>query len=712
MNLALLSAGDLRVGFHPSTAQPASLYSLATGIEYLRNGPQPFFRLCLKKNGETFEYTALHAVATTVAPHSGGVSLYYNFLDRQNICVLCTVESVDGELKFGIDVRQTGFEVMRVDYPVFGLPKALVPGEDWAVYEHGFRNGILVHGFENAPKEPDLAFSDGYTNPVQMIACGTANETLYVASNDRDHHARYLLPQGVEAGLDLTSAFFPEDRKATRIVLPYDVLISCLPEGEWYAAAEKFRGWLYRQPYMAKKLTEREDVPAWWLNSPVVVAIKERGKRNSELAQKTSPWCHPLEKGVPRLVEIADRMGSPINVQIFHWEKDGAFVNGDHFPPLSGFEGTAKFFDMLHEHGHTGGAYIIPHKWTFKAIAAGTEMNPFLFDHDITDIAVLDESGMPRFSKWDWPWRKRVCVCMGEQRVRDSIVNDFLQFSKMGADYIQFDTFAGVTPTCWSEHHGHPSGMGKWQIDNTLEVIKAIRGFEKNYVLTYEAEPIPEVIPLSHGFVERGLHPVDEAGIEMIPLYQFMYHPYTQGFSGENCGDFNTPDNFFYHNAISFISGDLTMISLDMQGHVCMQTHEIDDFNMTVDDFCPEEDIYAFLKRINGLRREAARAYISEGEMIRGPKIACACGGILEGKNQRLEIPAVLGSTWRAADGTIGTVLVNHTQAEQAAEADLRTDACKGVVISEDGSSKQCVLSSGVLKLAVPARSAILIVHQ
>lgn len=715
MNLSLCQSGVTRIGFHPVSGLPVSLKNMESGLEYLKAGVQPFFRLEGYICGEQVCLTAEDAVTAGIHQNGDGLSIYYQFLREYDVCVRCDViPGDDGMLHFGIAVQQESMEVCAVEYPVFLVKDVLEsPEKDWILLMHPFENGMLIHGFENALTEIPQAFADSdVCNPAQMAACGNSAEQLYIATKDTAHHARQLVPIIRDGALNMSAIYHPDDRFAEEVTLPYECVAGVIADGEWFAAAETFRAWSDEQAWARKRLTERDDVPAWWNNSPVVVAIKEQGKRNSELAQKTSPWCHPLEKGVPRILEIADAMDSPVNVQLFHWEKGGGFVNGDHFPPLSGFDGTAKFFDMLHEKGHTGGAYIIPHKWTFKAHVTGFDPSPFLFEKKTVRNAIMKRDGRPAFSRvWDWNWRKRVCMCVAEETPRKELVESFRAFSKMGADYIQFDTNCGVLPTCYNPKHKHPAGRGSWQVGEMKSILKELRSFEKDFVLTFEAQPIPDVIELSHGYVERGLHPVDRKGVEMIPLYQFLYHPYTQGFSGENCGDFSTPDNFFYVNAITFISGDLTMISLDMRGDVCMQTHELDAYNQTVNTVYEDDEIYAFLRHINRLRRGAASKYLSEGEMLRAPKICCASAGVLAGENQVSEIPSVLGSTWRAKDGSVGAVLVNHTAEDQEICVDLRTCAECATVVVDNGESCEIALKNGAARLTIPARRAMLITY-
>lgn len=713
MNQMRIQSENMILGFHPVTGLPLSLTNKTTGLEYLKKTSQPLFALVGYINGEKVKLTAADAVTAGVHPVDKGVSLYYNFLGEKAVCVRCDIAVTDaGDFRFGIAIDKACMEVMSVEYPLFVMKDELKGAqEDWILMMHPFENGMLIHGFENALTEMPKAFADAEDcNPAQFAACGCGSEQLYLATADCGHYAKQLIPCIYEDGLHMSAYYYPEDRNADRISIPYEITMSVLNDGEWYASAEKFRSWSDRQSWAQKPLTEREDVPDWWLNSPVVLAIKEQGKRNSEMAQKVSPWCHPLEKGIPRILEIAQKMDSPVNVQVFHWEKGGGFVNGDHFPPLSGFDGTKKFFDELHKNGHTGGAYIIPHKWTFKAHVTGFDPSPFLFDKMTVRNSVLERDGKPHFSRpWDWNWRKRIGVCVAEEEPRKELVNSFKAFTDMDADYIQFDTFCGVLPTCYNPRHKHPMGNGKWQIEETLSILKEIRSFDKDFVLTFEAQPIPDVIPMAHGFVERGLHPVNRKGVEMIPLYQFLYHRYVQGFSGENCGDFNTPDNFFYVNAITFVSGDLTMISLDMHGDVCMQTHELDAYNQTVNTVYPDEDIYEYLKRINHLRRNAARAYLSEGAMLRAPKIDCASAGVLCGDGFDISIPSVLGSSWQSADGKTATVLVNHTGEDQTVVADVRTRSAKGTMTDCFDNVCDVSINEGKIALVMKARTAVLI---
>ena len=721
-------------GINPETCLPALLLNSATGTDFIGPVPQPFFRVVLQdRNGVQETSSALDAMTANLVPTENGARIHYNFLNGRNLSVVCNVcKGEDAEFEFGIEVdNRTGDRLLLVEYPIIALPAELESADsDWVLWDRTLSGGVLIHGFANAFGESYKAFDGSHSEPLQFCVCGTSKESLYFCTMDSAHHMKNLQPVWKDGSLVVSNRHFVDEPAPGRFSLPYAAGFSCLDTGEWYGAAEMYRDWAERQSWTSRKLWERDDIPAWWLESPIVLSIKERGKRNSDMGQRTSPWCHPLENGIPRIMELAKKFESVFKVQVFHWEKAGAFQNGDHFPPLSGFDGTRKFFDMLHAEGHYGGVYVLPLKWTLRGHATGYDGSEFFEAHDAMGNACLDAAGKPIFSLYDWKWRKRLFMCGAAPETRRQIVETFKTFSELGADYIQFDTFNGRLYDCWNEGHGHQSGPGSWQHEAAASLIGEIKRASRPFIFTFEAEPTESMLQLGHGYVERGIQPVRKKGWESVPLHQFVYHQYTQAFAGENNGSWNTPDNFFMATAISIVSGDMLMINLSEQGRIAMQTHEIDDFDQTIDALWTEDLVTGFIRDMNRLRREFARQFLVLGRMLRAPRIECAVGKVLEGDDlhpsnadglwkpqpdagYRLLIPAILGSSWKAPDGSEGSVFINHTLESRTAVIDLRTGKnADARFILSNGSSGSLRIENGMLNLTLSPLSGVVLIPE
>lgn len=679
MSLIHLQKGRSGISFHKKTGLPVDLKHIKTGRNYITGSKQPFFKITLKAdNGGKYTYTGFDAATASIVETEDGILIYYNFLAQRNLHVKCRVRYDDyTDFDFGLELRnETGLKITEIEYPVLLVPEVLEnEDKDWVLWHHCFFNGILTRGFAKLMQGPSWLMESGFAAPIQMCAFGTSTESLYFCTKDIKRYCKDMQPVWTGSHLKMSVTHYFDREDHCRFVLPYAIGLSFLNGGEWYDAADKYRAWAEKQEWCAKKLWEKEDLAEWWLESPIVLAIKERGKRNKELGQKPSPWCHPLEKGIDRLMELADKFESTLNVQVFHWEKGGAFLNGDHFPPLSGYEGTKRFFELLHQKGHRGGVYILPSKWCLKAETTGYDGSVFFDEHDAAGSVCCDENLNPIYSNYDWEWRKRYMICATTPEGRNEIINAFEVFAGLGADYIQYDTFNGRLRHCWNTKHGHYPGPGIWQNDTAVSIVEEIRNIPDKFILTVEAQPNEYLIPLVHGFVERGVHPKNEKGWTTIPLFQYIYHQYVQGFAGEDCGPFNTPDNFFLMTAITIVSGDMLMINLGTAGRISIIAHETHEYDQTVESVYPAGLIEGFIRDLNRLRREYAREFLVTGRMERAPVIECGFGKVLEAEFHNLEMPAVLGSSWTSPSGEKGTVLVNYTAQEQAVRVTLRYDA-------------------------------------
>lgn len=670
--IAVVESGLTRLGFSGENGLPVLLENTKTGTSYLNKGLQPFWKLTLKDhNGEKNVYSAPEAASVHISKTENNILIHYNFINMLALNVRCMIdENTDGSISFGIIIENaTGMHLESVEYPCFVLlPLLVASDEDWILYTHGFFNGILMHGFDSAFTKDELQWDASFVEPIQMVSCGASDQALYFATGDDKYYAKHLQPTWLGNGLKISNTHFVDENNTRTFRLPYPAQICILPSGDWQDAALRYRSWAQKQWWCEKRLDERDDLPDWWLKSPIVLSIKERAKRNSDPQQRMSPWCHPLIKGLPHILDVAKKLDSKVNVQVFHWEMNGAFVNPDHFPPISGWEGMRAFFDGLHENGHYGGLYILPLRWCIKATTTDYDGSEYFLKTNALDGLALSEQQKPIPSIWDWEWRKRFSACGASELVQKETIQSFHKISDLGADYIQFDTFNGVLYDCWSNQHGHYPGRGRWQIGESIELVKKCRNTSQPYVFTVEASPVPELIPYVHGFVERGIQPCSHPRWDRVPMFQFVYHPYCQAFAGEAMGDYSTVDNFFMLNAMTIVNGDMLMVNLDEEGKYAVITHEPDTHNVTLDREIPNSEVEDFLRRQNHLRRDLAADFLICGQMEPTPKLQCGIGKILEAEDKTIKkIPAILSQTWSNKKGKHALVVSNYTDQLQKA---------------------------------------------
>ncbi len=166
-------------------------------------------------------------------------------------------------------------------------------------------------------------------------------------------------------------------------------------------------------------------------------------------------------------------------------------------------------------------------------------------------------------------------------------------------------------------------------------------------------------------------------------MFQFLFHPYSQGFAGEEIGEYTTVDNFFMANGNTIVNGDMLMVNLDEEGRYATITHEPDSHNVTIDREIPVEVIEDYYSRLNHMRRDIARDFLITGQMEKDPEIQCELGKLLPAEGNTVKrFPAVLARNWSNRDGEVVTVLVNYT--ETAQEIKLRTAANCTVCFDND----------------------------
>jgi len=259
------------------------------------------------------------------------------------------------------------------------------------------------------------------------------------------------------------------------------------------------------------------------------------------------------------------------------------------------------------------------------------------------------------------------------------------------------------TNVCYSEEHGHPPGYGPWMTEAMFDFLtrlrQAIKARNPQATFSYEA---PCEIWIQH--VDVNMHRPYMKGL--FPIFDYIYHEYAVSYGGDALMGLCHPEVELIKHATIFSYGIQHLVGIG---------HPEWDFDVN-----PNYPTLAFLRNTCEAQRTYAREYLLYGEMLRPTKLDVPTidvdywkpGGVPENFDMgTAEIPLVIHSVWRLADGKTGYVLVNWTGKDEEVTLGLyRTDA-ETAIVSGNGRTPvdQHAISGGVLRLTVPARSVRLV---
>ena len=115
------------------------------------------------------------------------------------------------------------------------------------------------------------------------------------------------------------------------------------------------------------------------------------------------------------------------------------------------------------------------------------------------------------------------------------VVGDYTQLAQHGIDFIQLDGFPKATPACFNPAHGHPlGGGGNWQYQAWRKLVSdvrsSIRAANQDAGLSSEGGnelylPWIDLYFSRDNIFESFLSDDSQAGWEVIPLFEYLYHP-------------------------------------------------------------------------------------------------------------------------------------------------------------------------------------------
>lgn len=472
------------------------------------------------------------------------------------------------------------------------------------------------------PEYPSMGKYSIFPNMVssQFLAYIAEGKGVYYAMHDKDRTPKHVDFKYEDGCIRLLLRVFCNANYGEDYEMPFDCVMKFF-DGEWQDACELYRTWFEENlPAGVKKIKDNADLPAWYGESPIVVAYPVRGE--SDMSAMNPNGLYPYENAIPFLTDIAEKTESKVMSLMMHWEGTAPWAPPYMWPPYGGEELFCNYLQKAHERQILVGLYCSGMGWTQQSnlIAEYNRVEEYERER-LSEIMCADSNGEVK-STICKEQRIGYDLCPACERSKTLFSSEMNKLMESGVDYVQAmdQNHGGGSYFCYSDKHGHVPAPGKWQVEETCNLIDRV---EKGKVLlgceSAAAEPFIGRLQFSDNRFELCYY----VGLP-IPLYSYIYHEYVNNFMGNQiCHMLSEEEyNYAYRVAHSFICGDMLTAVIDDEGNIsyawgihCFKQHTEGENAKTV------------LKNLNGWRQKAGKRFLHTGKMVKPMRVTC------EGKN-------------------------------------------------------------------------------
>ena len=379
---------------------------------------------------------------------------------------------------------------------------------------------------------------------AQFLAFQDRTAGVYLAGRDASGQAMNLSAARRKDGLLVQHEYLPaaDQRRKQRWIAPYPVALGTT-QGTWCDSADLYKRWALKQPWCAKTLTQRDDIPDWWKKGPDVHVCEMRiyGK---DRACTGSYYPSMME----HLRTYRAKIDGPVVAMLAGWENHRRWTAGDYFPVFDQQHAREVITQMRGE-GIRPFFFLSGLYYTYEnegrdgsKIAAAEKYAPhFVIDRTTGKPAsyTLNESS----PQGDWK-RHSYQFCVADPATTEFFLSVVDRAHELGVDVLQMDqTTSGGGAACYSDRHGHAPGPGRYQTRSFAELLAAMRRRGKqhtaDFVLFHE-EPHEQLIQCLDGFHVREYYAKrwyrNYHGAVGVPLFSYLYHEYALGYGGDSAG--------------------------------------------------------------------------------------------------------------------------------------------------------------------------------
>jgi hypothetical protein len=710
-----LATSSTLVVFDRASGELTHVVHRASGREFVSpRESRPLFGISLTKprEGRSAELSADDFRKVAAAKASAG-ELELNFSDHPSLPLTARVTATagaDGLVRLRIAVaNKTDWAVARIAFPQFAAPASLGSdaADDRLLLPLSHSDGSVIEGpglfsQTRVAMYPEAAFT-------QFAALYDSKAGLYLATHDADGHCKEL---GVRATknqfVELPLAHLLPELPGRDAAMPYEIVLGAFT-GDWRDAANIYKHWAKHQPWCAKTLAQRNDIPQFLKDGAgvIIAGIQNPKGYNGFLGNN-------LERLPTLMTDYRKRTGLAHMVFVpYGWENRGTWAGIHYLPATPSNEAWEKANAALCAQGDRAAMLTSGFWWVVKR--AATFEGP-AFD-DTTDYERRKEwcirnrdGSLFTFDNYDnhsrnATWRGlSVKLCHGSAEARGMMLKIFLDVAQLGTPLVSFDQEigGGQHQPCYNETHGHPPGYGNWMWTSFRDLCAEIlrRGKPIQPELGLLMENVSEVaIPYMATYWSRQFGEVDHGatGARGVGLFSYLYHEYVTAI-GAACVQGQGPLGVRGSAELRchILANNLTrgLIPGPFIQDVPLEPMN-DKWKVPV-----AEAYFAFCKPYARFPE-----YLMLGETRRPPPIECADHEVWfyrqDARGQSLKpggpkvvkatvkLPVVTAGCFIAADGSVGTVIVNATSQAQIATVRLGGPSKSATLFCADRSEEK-----------------------
>jgi hypothetical protein len=559
----------LTVTFDP--AEHGAVVSLtARGTEFIARQRAPrLFQLVFSQRGDpkanrlvvtSREMAACRAAQSAIAGRTALRLTFSGPADRP-IEVVCTVTAArdDPLLHWGIESRfPASLALESVQYPILGLRAPLGGGDSDAIVVGSTKGGIYRRPWSYPPGRSISCRQPG--NLAAAFACYYNDDVgLLSAVLDPRGYRKSVDLVRTAAGVEL--AWQHPCLESSPYVSDDDAVLSSFARGasdrsvDWRDGADIYKRWAVSQPWCAKTFANRDDLPGWLKQGPAMVRFNRDWLARPERIER---WLKQYWRP-----QFGD---TPLIIAYWGWEKVGTWVTPDYFPCYPSDGQFRRLVKLGRELG--GHAFLWPSGYHYTMTYDKRPDGRFAwddrqrFDAVARPHAVCQRDGTMETRAASWLLGGECAtMCAGDPWTIDWFNHTAVEIVRRGVELVQVDqVVGGGFPVCYSLHHGHPPGPGRWSTDafrKQLEtMLAACRKVDPDAVVCFE-EPNEWFIQQVGIQDYRDFESLKQAS-EPASVFNYLYHEYLPTFQSNP-----KPDRLM--QAYCLVNGEIPHFVPEMQ---------------------------------------------------------------------------------------------------------------------------------------------------